>query len=330
MVESSAWAHTVMAASVLIACAGAGCGSDKAAPSDGAAGGSGATSGAGGSGGSADASGRAGDSGSDGGNPADAGSGDRTVTLPDGVTAYVNAFCAAVRSCCQKAGLGSPDALATCESQFPQQSEILALVGRGTVTPNSIALAACATALGQTASDCTLPSACQGLWSGTRSGGEACSQAAECAGPGAAVCLLMLDADGGTPAAGVCRPAPRGASGGACLGSCASGMDCSVTSVTPEMNPPLALCYDEDGLFCDLDTQNCAGLRAPGATCDLDDQCGIGGYCNSSSVCATRKGAGQACTFSSECSRRENLICAQSICAKTPFVTDYLCSGDYD
>jgi hypothetical protein len=204
----------------------------------------------------------------------------------------------------------------------------LSLVGTGAVIPDDAAIAACTAALEQTTSDCVAPASCRSLWKGTREIGQPCIQAVECnAGAAPAVCLFVYSADGAAPSSGICQAATRGAGAGACQGSCSPGTDCSVTVVTPEPSPSLALCYSDDGLFCDSSTQQCAPIVASGADCGgVDEACGPTGYCDS--TCTARKAAGQACTFSSECSARDGLVCVSGTC-NAPFVSASVCAADY-
>jgi hypothetical protein len=325
-------------AAVLVLLPVTGCSSGSGQASDGGteAPGSAGSAGSGGSSGSAGSAGLGGasgatDSGIEASLPVDAGDAagtDGPGPLPPSVRDYVSAFCAAVRSCCGKASLGSAAMLASCESDLPQQSDVLLAVATGTVVPNESALAACAGALIQTAADCVAPSACNGLWLGTLGEGQSCASASECSAvAGPPVCLIVYDVDGGTPSTGVCRAALRGTLVDACTRSCSAGQDCAVTNITPDPNAPLALCYEEDALFCDLDTQQCAPLSSASAACDADEQCGVSGYCDS--TCLARKPAGQACAFSAECSKIDSLVCTSGTCAPAPFVSDSVCGGDF-
>src|SRR5262249_36572742 len=148
-----------------------------------------------------------------------------------------------------------------------------ALVGQGTVLLDAQAVAACAAAYQRAATACTIGdvlTACQGVFVGTKADGEPCATLYECRrDQGPATCLKILTGDT-TPALGICRRAPHASGGDPCVFSCQAGDDCSTETIPGSPDPPLALCFEADGLYCSTagDTPVCAPLAADGAACD--------------------------------------------------------------
>jgi hypothetical protein len=238
-------------------------------------------------------------------------------------------YCAAVRSCCQKAGFGG-NQLADCESEYPEVYG-LDLVEAGTVVVDQAALEVCLDTLQELATSCVgLPyNACQKALKGTRATGESCTDLSECiAGTDPVACMIQ-----GSDTSGKCQPIPRGALGDTCISDCFEGGSCSFTSFGGTDPAPLALCYSEDSLFCDttLEVPKCATTFAAGAECGSDWQCGADSYCDYQAdpmVCKSRKSVGATCQFSSECSKRDELYCDGSLCALQPFFSsDSRCDG---
>jgi hypothetical protein len=130
------------------------------------------------------------------------------------------------------------------------------------------------------------------------------------------------------PATGICKVPPRGKLGDPCFQTCAPGQNCSSTYSTDFPDPPLALCYESDGLFCSraaVDAR-CAPLPAVGDACSTTDGCGSTLFCGSASVCSERQAAGAPCLQNSECAK--GLGCVNAACAPVPIANDKTCSGN--
>jgi hypothetical protein len=247
-----------------------------------------------------------------------------------GVTALTDAYCAALRSCCQKGGFGS-EQLGACESEYPEIYG-LNLVEAGTVVIDQAALDTCLDTLQQLATSCVgLPySTCRKALKGTRATGAGCTDLSECmTGTDPVACIIL-----GSDTSGQCQPIPRGTLGSTCFSDCFEGGSCSFTSLGGADPIPAALCYSEDDLFCDtaLDVPKCASTHAMGAECDSDWQCGADGYCDyqvDPMICKPRKPAGEPCLYSSECSKRDELYCDGSACTQQPFVSESGCDGTF-
>jgi hypothetical protein len=299
------------------------CGKSTQASSDagGTAGAVGGGSGNGGRGGAAGSSAGAGGLAGAGGVGGAGGAGGMTGSA----TALVNAFCAAARACCAKDGRPL-DPLASCETNAAETFGA-AEIDAGTIRVDGAKLDACVAAYQHAATSCTVTevlAACHGMFIGTLPAGATCVRVADCRrDQGPMVCVAIQVTSGVTPTTGTCQPAPRGKNGDPCLLSCPSGQDdCSTGLISGTPNPPLALCHEADGLFCDTD-QTCKPLNAPGADCFLDEGCGSGSYCLPG--CQPLIAIGAACQLNRSCG--PGATCASGACAAAPLATDGACDG---
>jgi hypothetical protein len=236
----------------------------------------------------------------------------------------VDAFCAAARACCAQAGR-SLDTLARCE-QSAGASYGAAEVADGAIRVDGPAFDACVAAYQRAATSCAFTevmTACRGIYIGTLSSGDACKQVADCRrDKGPMICEMIITTPGVNPTTGICKLAPRGKENDPCIGSCPIGGDCSIGLLSGEPNPPLALCHEQDGLFCDSD-QTCHRLNPLGAACFYDWGCGTGNYCDQG--CARILAAGAACQYNNSCG--PGYTCAAGACAPAPLATDGTCEG---
>lgn len=240
-------------------------------------------------------------------------------------TPLVDAFCAAARACCAKDGRPL-EPLANCE-QNAGATFGAAQVSAGTIRVDGAAFDACVAAYQRAATSCTFTevmTACRGIFIGTLSSGATCTQVADCRrDQRPMVCVLIQTTSGVTPTTGTCQPAPRGAENDACLASCPIGRDCSIGLLSGMPNPPLALCYEQEGLFCDSD-QTCKPLKPLGAAeCFYDEGCGTGNYCLPG--CERLLTVGAACQYDRSCG--PGYTCAAGACAPAPLATDGACEG---
>jgi hypothetical protein len=239
-------------------------------------------------------------------------------------TPLVDAFCAAARACCAKDGR-PVDPLASCEERAGATFGA-AQVSAGTIRVDGPALDACVAAYQRAATSCTFTevmTACRGIFIGTLSSGAACTQVADCRrDQGPMVCVMIQTSSGVTPTTGTCKPAMRGAENDPCLRSCPIGRDCSTGLLSGFPNPPLALCHEQDGLFCDSD-QTCKPLKPLGADCFYDEGCGTGNYCLPG--CERILTVGAACQYNRSCG--PGYTCAAGACAPGPLAIDGSCEG---
>jgi len=232
------------------------------------------------------------------------------------LSALLRAFCGAARSCCS-----SRDALEQCEHNFSAQIDAVALVAAGTLEVNASALTACVAAYQRAKTTCTLSevrTTCHGLFAGVVPDGGKCSSVVECDRSQAPkVCLRLGDG-----ARGTCLAAVRGTSGTACAGSCPRGENCSTTTFAQEASVSIALCHEEDGLYCPIG-EGCAPLVADGEACTWNEACGSDGFCVS--TCNPRAQLGESCQYDYGCAK--GLACNAGKCAEQPFATDDMCQG---
>lgn len=270
---------------------------------------------------------------SSGGSPTGAGGEPGGDSGSAGIQEFVKAYCDGARTCCGKAGFPL-DPLADCETRLSSQTDTFAFVQKGTVTVDSAALDACVKAFHSAVLTCDGSTAvdpvCQTIFNGTIPPEASCEGVEECAGR-PVVCLKILPPGiTTTPATGVCKAAPRAKEGDPCFSTCAPGRSCSSTYSTSNPNPPLALCYEADGLFCSRvgTDARCAPLSKVGAACTTYDSCGSNLFCNSAFVCIERKPIGAACTESGECGNA--LTCVNGVCATPPLENQKTCRGDFN
>jgi hypothetical protein len=268
------------------------------------------------SGGSSGAAGSA-----SGGTGAGGSGGEGGSSAPDALDDLVDTFCRAARSCCERAGM---PAGAGCEDEVRGTIETFRLVEGGTVEVNQAALSDCIEAYREATTGCTLTDVlanCHGIFVGTVPDGGPCTSVLECdRASGPKVCLLIQgDAD---PTVGTCLTPPRGTSGTLCAQSCQEGRECSTTASAPDAEIPLALCYEEDGLYCPIG-ESCAPIVDDGAECQWHEACGSNGYCLS--TCASRSATGESCQFNYGCVAGTSCVAGE--CAPEPFASSETCAG---
>ena len=126
------------------------------------------------------------------------------------------------------------------------------------------------------------------------------------------------------PKVGVCLAIPFGQEGDSCTLTCQRGQNCSFTFTTSQENPVVAICREEDGLYCA--TGRCTPRAANGSACATDAACPSTSYCDT--VCKPRKEEREACTRAPECS--SPLSCTGGACTAQSFATPKVCSGDFN
>lgn len=257
------------------------------------------------------------------------------------LAALAEAFCAAARTCCSKAGLAS--SLADCETRFQARLPGMAFVAKGTEVIDNAALASCIAGYKETVTTCAfnpLETACAGVFIGTKAEGAACGAggipmtggAGECkAGGRGEMCLWTGDANASTTT-GTCRALVHGKAGDPCATSCPNNDDC-VFDLLTSPGYPTAACFESDGLYCVAAGASsvCKPIVAPGGSCE-DDQmaCASDTYCDTSvmpAVCKVSGTLGQACsTGGVRCGR--SLECGtDNRCDDLGFAYETTCSG---
>jgi len=305
----------------------AGQGAGGSAQAAGGSGGAGAAAGHGGRAGAAGAAGESGgnagaSSGGASGNGAGGSGGAVLVGTPEMLVPTVKAFCAAARACCAKQP--DPVHLDDCESAFAGRDQTSQALARGTVTVDASDLAKCRAAYEAASTSCeenSVLAACAGIVHGKVAEGGACLSGQECAGSGPKVCLVT----GGQDAPGVCKATPGGKAGDLCSLTCRPNEICSFT-VYGAADSALTPCLDKEGLFCNYDVQpaKCEAVRALGAACERDDQCGYASYCDlgGSSTCKKRGQLNDACGTCIS-----SLMCKDGKCQSPPITVGGTCDG---
>jgi hypothetical protein len=293
-----------------------------------ATGGSAGTGGLAGKGGTAGS--RAGGAGGDGG-AGGAGGG----TGPAMFQPLVNAFCTAAKSCCAREGYPKAD-LNDCESKFLSRLESFPLVGKGTVTVDQNALAACVAAYGAAATACTITSvyaACKGVFVGTQTEGQPCGGASkfgavECKPVNGSAACHWEHGTSDPTTTGTCVDIPRGRSGDECSMTCLKEDTCIVDMIGGSAPFPVA-CFEEDGLYCSVAANPpvCKPIVRLGDACTWDiDPCGSDNYCGwTANTCQPASKLGESCADSA-CAK--GLVCETSgKCVEQPFASETTCKG---
>jgi hypothetical protein len=214
-------------------------------------------------------------------------------------------LCAQIANCCDR--VGAPINEAAC--RLSAQDAISDPPQAAGVNYDGAAAAKCLSAYTTAFSSCSLPKeadidVCDSIYVGSVPEGGACVESDQCANDG----YCELDASG----AQVCVnyngvPAPRGAAGDVCWGTCEGDPSepCAGPAPAPGSGPTGAYCYTADGLQCDFATSTCTTLPAVGEPCP-NYYCGAGAYCDDFSVtCREARPDGAPCEYGSQCQSGE-------------------------
>ncbi len=300
-------------------------GNTSAAGGNAGGGGSGGGGSSGASGGGSSGASGGGSSGASGGGDGGSGSGQGgQATTPAALMPIVTAFCAAARSCCQGEDEADVD-LVDCEAEFGMKNPLGDALERGAVTLESAGLEMCRAAYEAAAGTCEqvgVLAACKGLVHGTIADGAVCRSGSECAAaPGPNTCLIT-EPNGKE---GICKPVPHAKAGDACFFTARKGESYDSTT-WGKADSLLDLCFEDEGLFCDQDSEppKCQPLRAAGADCDDDDQCGSDGYCDygGDGKCKKRGKLDEACGICIP-----QLSCISGKCKSPSFAVGNTCLG---
>ena len=233
--------------------------------------------------------------------------------------------------------------MSDCEAKFQSRLSALANVSKGAETIDNVALAACIAGYDEAATTCAfnpLEIACQGVFVGTKSEGAACgvggvpslAGSGECKATGRATeCVWTGDANVSTTT-GTCHTPAHAKKDDLCAATCAKNESC-VFDLFTSPGYPTAVCFEDDGLYCDssADPAVCATTPATGSSCaDHPFSCGSADYCDETGTtprCRTAATLGQACSSSGpDCGR--SLICGTSHkCEDLGLAYDSTCSG---
>jgi hypothetical protein len=246
------------------------------------------------------------------------------IVTPAVLVPLVNAFCATARTCCEKQ-YSDPIDLDDCEAQFGSRNETVPSLLAGAVELDAQGLEACRAAYAAAATSCEMNpvlQACAGVGHGTRGDGESCHLGSECgAAPGPNTCLITeVNSE-----VGVCAKVPHATVGQRCTFTCRKGEICNFTTYG-QADSTLALCFEDESLFCDYEEEQakCQPIRATGANCEDDDQCGSQGYCDfgGDGKCKARGQLNQDCGICVS-----SLTCVEGKCKSPPFASFNTCEG---
>jgi len=286
-------------------------------------GGGGAGGASGGSGGQAENGGAAGSTGGSAGVSGEAGAGAGGMLSDlEAIDETVRAFCDAAADCCAEQGV--PAMLEDCDSLYPMDQPAVASVMNGDIAIDRAALARCQAAYAEGPDRCNmnvLVEACRGVFVGRRAAEERCLGGYDCDRSENTMTCLITDTSVEQPE-GVCTVVPHAALDEPCVSSCRSGSDCS--STTYGVGETNALCFEDDGLYCQYLSPGSAcrpivGLDEP---CSSFDECGSRAFCDT--TCKPLSDLGEACGRG--CISK--YMCGpEDTCIDPSWATEWACSG---
>ncbi|MBI5534361.1 MAG: hypothetical protein HY898_16680 [Deltaproteobacteria bacterium] len=254
------------------------------------------------------ASGCSSDSSDSGGGAGAAGAPAQPVAQADFASKLAEAICSNVTECCGDHGYAYDSARCSTNMKTVGQESIDSGSALSGVTYDATAAGNCIWQWQAIATSCVadkdvqaaLAKACNGIWVGTKPEGQPCTDGRECAGfaDGSVGCVAAAPAGDAGVAQKVCTktaPAPHGAKGDPCGGTCepaASGGDrCTDSEGAPA---GAKRCWVADGLFCDANKYQCTELVAQGQPCTAMAICADAAYCHAG-TCAARIAVGSPC-----------------------------------
>lgn len=243
------------------------------------------------------------------------------------VQSLTDAFCTMVRSCCVQAG-HPLEPLATCESEAPQQIEVLSPIVAGKADPLEPAFSRCVDALHTIGDTCAITTpmrdACALVTRGLVPEGGACSGWRDCLPMSTPVACVKTSTPGTDESAtGVCKPIARAGEGDACAADGGEFFG-GTTYWTQDPTLTLAYCDFRDHLYC-KGRKTCAPLLNEGDDCSQGGQCPVGQHCNA--TCQRDLSEGDDCTQGGQCDNA--FTCVDGHCRPRPFDANR-CSGDYN
>lgn len=243
------------------------------------------------------------------------------------------AYCSGLAGCCKNAAPAFDVAACKTTVQTAINGGIAGVSANSTYDAN--AAGQCVEDFGNTARSCGTArvsgDACDRVFIGTVPLGGTCGESGSACAPieGKETICEYDEAD-----TGVCivlLPAPHGAKGDSCTGSCLDDDYCKDSSATLEadMEPR---CYRSDGLHCDS-SNTCVALLAAGESCQSSLECALSTYCNTDTgFCEAKLADGSPCWDDIDCVAGNcdwsDDAADEGTCGKTAFSTN-TCSGDY-
>jgi len=249
--------------------------------------------------------------------------GDTTGMLAD-LHDTVATACSAAATCC--AAQAIPTMLDDCQAMYDMYQDGVPGIKAGHVTIDSTALARCKAAYMSSTDQCNLNAivaACDGVFVGHQQVGEPCIGGYDCDRSTDTMTCLITDTSGAQPV-GTCQKVPHAKLGEPCFSTCRAGEDCSSSTQGIAKPEDLALCFEDEGFYCDSNetTPVCKALLALGADCSEAsfDACGSHAECNT--TCEKVSDLGESCG-----SCFHSYQCIDGKCADPDWATDSTCMG---
>jgi hypothetical protein len=275
------------------------------------------------------------------------------VPLDDLARLLADAICTNMGPCCQEAGFPHDEARCRAEVEDEFGSEINeyrspnviydAQAARSCLDAWTAAMKACSS------DDREIERACDSVFTGALKPGEPCTRGEECA-PSSS-CDRAAD---GSSRCVAYNPPPRGKLGDVCQGTCtevSGSSSCFGSGVPGTGGQPSAICYTNDGLYCDsarvcavqpglgqacvgrsdcagdafCDGAVCAAKRTSGSCGPFNDGCAATFYCDATQQCQPSKALGAACASNGECLTTK---CTAGACVKRTIASANSCMGD--
>jgi len=232
--------------------------------------------------------------------------------------------CTAAATCCAAPGI--TPMLDDCESTYSAHHQGIAGIVAGYVTVDSASLARCKAAYESAADQCNLNAivaACEGVFIGHQAVGEPCAGGYDCdRSTDTMTCLIT--GSSGQETLGTCEKVPRAQLNESCSGTCSSGDDCSSTTYGFATTDDLALCFEDDGLYCEyLESGSVCRAALPlGEPCGeaSPDACGSKAHCDT--TCVALSDLGESCG-----SCIDRFTCVDGKCADPDWANDSTCMG---
>ncbi len=202
------------------------------------------------------------------------------------VEEFVTPFCSRLVECCGEAGyaVDEPTFASAC-----QEEELMFAQGHledGTAFVVSELTEAFRDSI---SSSCDQPAYSTMLVTrGTLPEGADCEDAGQCEGEN-----VMCDVTDGSDV-GVCRRLLRGQAGDPCMSTCV-GSSCRFTLYHQGTDSEAIACWDEDGLYCNSETDECTPVTPVGQPCEGFQECGETGECYDGQ-CVAQAGLGEDCS----------------------------------
>jgi hypothetical protein len=211
------------------------------------------------------------------------------------VTTFAEPYCTRLAACCSQSGIPF-SGLGPCEAYELSFVQNHLDDGSEVIVPSAVQ-----TLLDQIQTSCDQPPdpIIVAVTAGTIPSGQPCNfLSSGCAGD-PSLCLVTSDLSTGT-----CMTPPRGKAGDGCAVTCNDTSSCE--GGTTGGRSPYSVCYDQDGLRCDLTTYSCVAVTAIGASCTQDFECGahatcFNGTCRANATLGEDCSNGQTCDTLLEC-----------------------------